>query len=200
VTLLLLVGGTVGLTAGFYGGLVDEGLMALVNILLAVPVIFLLLLISTGLPLQVGPFLWTRDAVTIAVVIALTGWGGLARLVRAETLSVRSREYVLSARAVGASGRRIIVAHILPNVLSVMIVGASLALGQVILVQAALDFIGLGVSPPVPTWGNMLIKAETYLNQSLMLVIAPGAVITLAVLGANIVGNAIRDAFDPRVK
>jgi peptide/nickel transport system permease protein len=200
VVLLLLVGGTVGLVAGFYGGLADDALMLVVNILLAVPVIFILLLISTALPIHIGSFTLVRDGVTLGVVIALTGWGGVARLVRAETLSVRNREFVTSARAVGASGPRIIVLHVLPNVLSVMIVAASLSFGQVILTQAALDFIGLGVSPPTPTWGNMLIKAQSYLYQSLLLVFAPGATITLAVLAANIVGNAIRDAFDPRVK
>lgn len=200
VALLLVIGGGVGLLSGFYGGVVDEILTAVVNILLAVPVIFLLLLISTALPIQVGPVVFVRDAVTLAAVIAVTGWGGLARLVRAETLSVRNLEYIFAARAVGASGPRIILLHVLPNVLSVMVVAASLAIGQVILIEAALDFIGLGVSPPVPTWGNMLTKAQSYVYTSLLLVIVPGATITLAVLAANIVGNAIRDAFDPHLK
>jgi peptide/nickel transport system permease protein len=200
VLLLVMIGGTVGMLAGFYGGLVDDVLMGLVNVLLAIPPIFILLLLMSLLPLSVGPITIQREAMTIAVVIAALGWGGLSRLVRAEVLSLRERDFVLAARAGGAPNRRLMLNHILPNVMPVVIVAASLGLGQVILIQASLDFIGVGVQPPVPTWGNMLLNAQSYTTQSVLLVIAPGTVIMLAVLSANIFGNGLRDALDPHLK
>jgi peptide/nickel transport system permease protein len=204
VALYILIGGAVGLVAGYYGGVVDEVLMRFVDILMAIPTIFLLILLTSLLPLSIGPqgAAWMtirHDAVSLSIVIALTVWSRPARLVRGEALSIKHRDFVLASRAVGASGMWIVFRHLLPNVLPVIIVTASLGVGQIILTEAALDFIGLGVQPPAPSWGNMLINSQRYFHQSLWLVIWPGLSIVMAVLAANIFGNAVRDAFDPRL-
>jgi len=128
----------------------------------------------------------------------LFGSEGLA--VRGEVLSVKSRDFIMATRSIGASDLRIISRHLVPNVLPVMIVAASLGVGQIILLEAALDFIGLGVQPPVPSWGNMLFNAQSYFFHSTSLVFLPGIAIVIAVLAANIFGNAVRDAYDPRLK
>jgi len=200
VALYLLIGGSVGITAGFYGGLVDDLLMRFVDILLAVPTIYLLILITSLLPLPIGPFMIQHDAISLSAIIALTVWGGVARLVRGEVLSVKNRDFMLATKSLGATNVRLMGRHLLPNVLPVMIVAASLGVGQIILLEAALDFIGLGVQPPTPSWGNMLINAQSYFYHSIWLVILPGVCIVLAVLSANIFGNSVRDAFDPRLK
>jgi peptide/nickel transport system permease protein len=191
---------TLCLVAGFYGGIVGELLMRLVDTILAIPVIFLLILVTSVLPIHIGPLHIEHDAVSISIVIAITSWGGVARLVRAEVLAIKSREFITATRSIGATGTRIIVRHLLPNVLPVIIVTGSLGLGQIILVEAALDFIGLGVRPPTPTWGNMLFNSQSYFYHSTSLVTLPGLCILVAVLAANIVGNAVRDAFDPRLR
>jgi peptide/nickel transport system permease protein len=120
--------------------------------------------------------------------------------VRAEALSIRGRDFILAARAIGIQSPRIVLRHVLPNAMPVIIVTASLGLGFVILAEAALDFIGLGIRPPTPSWGNMLANAQTYFYQSPTLVVAPGAAIVLTVIAANMIGNALRDAFDPRLR
>jgi peptide/nickel transport system permease protein len=204
VALYILIGGTVGLLAGYYGGLVDDGLMRLVDVLISIPTIYLLILITSLLPISVGPadhplLVIRHDAVSLAAVIAITAWTRPARLIRGEALSLRERDFVVASRAVGAKSRRLIFRHILPNAMPVMIVTASLGVPQIILVEAGLDFIGLGIQPPAASWGNMLISAQRYFYQSTWLVLWPGFVIVLAVLSANIFGNAVRDAFDPRV-
>jgi len=200
VALYLLIGGTVGITAGFYGGVTDDLLMRFVDILLAIPTIYLLILITSMLPLPVGPIIIKHDAISLSVIIAITVWGGVARLVRGEVLSVKNRDFMLATRSIGASNLRLMARHLLPNVLPVMIVAASLGVGQIILTEAALDFIGLGVQPPTASWGNMLLNAQSYFYHSTSLVILPGVCIVVAVLSANIFGNAVRDAFDPRLK
>jgi peptide/nickel transport system permease protein len=204
VALYIVIGGSVGLASGFFRGWVDETLMRFVDMLLAIPTIFLLILITSLLPLRVGPpgqvwFTIQHDALSLTVIIAATVWGRVARLVRGETLAISSREFITAAHGVGASDRRIILRHIVPNVLPVTIVTASLGVGQIILTEAALDFIGLGVQPPVASWGNMLLNSQSYLFHSIWLVLWPGLAILLAVLSANIFGNAVRDAFDPRL-
>ena len=190
-TLSLLVGGTVGLLAGFYGRAVDNLLMRLVDILLSIPSIFLFILLSV---------LLRPNAVTLSFIIALVGWGNVARLVRGETLSISAREFMLATRATGARDVRLIVRHLLPNVLPVMIVAASLAVGQIILIEAALSFLGLGIEPPTPSWGNMLSNAPQYFYHSPWAAVFPGLFIFVTVLCTNIFGNAIRDAFDPRLR
>ncbi len=191
VVVALTVGACVGLIAGFYGGLIDGLLMRFVDMILATPAIFLFILMS---------ILFKPNTITLALIIASVGWGSIARLVRGEVLSVRTRDFMVAARAFGASDARLIFRHLLPNVLHVMIVFGSLYLGQVVLIEAALDFLGLGISPPTPSWGNMLTNSETYFFHSSWLVIWPGVTIFLTVLAANLFGNAVRDAFDPRLR
>lgn len=191
VSVALIIGGTVGLAAGYYGGWIDGLLMRFVDIILAIPSIFLFILMS---------ILFKPNTITLALIIASVGWGSIARLVRGEVLSVRTRDFMLAGAALGASDVRLIFRHLLPNVLHVMIVFGSLALGQVVLIEAALDFLGLGINPPTPSWGNMLTNAETFFFHSRTLAIFPGVTIFLTVLAANLFGNAVRDAFDPRLR
>jgi peptide/nickel transport system permease protein len=187
----LLVGGAVGIVAGFQGGWFDDVLMRIVDVILAFPALFLFLTMAV---------VFRPNAVELALIIAVVGWGVVARLVRGEVLSVRAREYVLAARAVGAGNRRIVMHHILPNVVPVVIVAASLSVGQIILVEASLDFLGLGVPPSTPSWGNMLTSAQTLLYQSALLVLLPGIAIASAVLAATLLGNTVRDVLDPRLR
>ena len=191
VAVSLLIGATVGLLAGYYGGLIDGILMRFVDVILAIPSIFLFILMS---------ILFKPNTITLALIIASVGWGRIARLVRGEVLSVRTRDFMVATRALGARDVRLIVRHLLPNVLHVLIVFGSLYLGAVILTEAALDFLGLGINPPIPSWGNMLTNSETFFFHSRWLVIWPGVLIFLAVLAANLFGNAVRDAFDPRLR
>ena len=191
VALSLTLGSTVGLVAGYYGGWLDDVLMRVVDVFLAIPAIFLFILMS---------ILFRPNAITLAFIIASVGWGGVARLVRGEVLSVKQRDFILATRSIGARDGRLIVRHLLPNVLPVLIVAASLGVGQIILIEAALDFLGLGIQPPTPSWGNMLTNAESYFFHSTWLVVFPGITIFVTVLASNLFGNAVRDAFDPRLK
>jgi len=200
VGLSLTVGGLVGLVAGHYGKKIDLVLMRLVDMLLAIPSIYLLILLTILAP-RVGPVkLDPSNPVALAVIIAIVGWGGVSRLVRGEVLSVKHRDFMLATRSLGARDGRLIVRHLLPNVLAIMIVAASLGVGGIILVEAALDFIGLGIQPPTSSWGNMLTNSQVYFYHSLWLIVLPGLAIFLTVLAMNVFGNAIRDAFDPRLK
>jgi peptide/nickel transport system permease protein len=191
VGVALTIGTAVGLAAGYYGGLLDGLLMRLVDIILAVPAIFLFILMS---------ILFKPNTITLALIIASVGWGSIARLVRGEVLSVRTRDFMVATRSLGANDLRLILRHLLPNVLHVLIVFGSLYLGQVVLIEAALDFLGLGISPATPSWGNMLTNSETFFFHSSWLVVWPGLTIFITVLAANLFGNAIRDAFDPRLR
>jgi peptide/nickel transport system permease protein len=191
VAMSLSVGTTVGMVAGYYGGWIDDVLMRLVDTVLAIPAIFLFILMS---------ILFRPNAVTLAAIVASVGWGSVARLVRGEVLSVKQRDFILATRSIGARDSRLMVRHLLPNVLPVLIVAASLGVGQIILIEAALDFLGLGIQPPTPSWGNMLTNAQSYFFHSGFLVAFPGITIFVTVLASNIFGNAVRDAFDPRLK
>ena len=190
VALSLTVGGTVGLVAGYRGGWLDNLLMRLVDVLLSIPSIFLFILVTS---------LLKPNAVTLSCLIALVGWGNVGRLVRGEALSLRGREFVIATRSIGAGDVRIVLRHVLPNALPVMIVAASLAVGQIILIEAALSYLGLGIQPPVASWGNMLSNAQQYFYHSVWLAVLPGFCIFVTVLCTNIAGNAVRDAFDPRL-
>ncbi len=191
VGVALTIGAAVGLVAGYYGGLLDGLLMRFVDIILAVPAIFLFILMS---------ILFKPNTITLALIIASVGWGSIARLVRGEVLSVRARDFMVATRSLGADDLRLILRHLLPNVLHVLIVFGSLYLGSVVLIEAALDFLGLGISPATPSWGNMLTNSETFFFHSSWLVIWPGLTIFVTVLAANLFGNSIRDAFDPRLR
>lgn len=200
VALQLCIGATIGLIAGYYGGLVDAVLMRIVDVVLSIPSIFLLILLGAMSP-KVGPItLTTANPVTLSLIIALISWGSVSRLVRAETLSVKQRDFVAASKVLGSGGFGVITRHLLPNVVSVMVVAASLSVGAVILLEAALDYIGLGISPPTPSWGNMISNSQVYFYHSVSLVVLPGAAIFATVLAMNIFGNGIRDAIDPRLR
>jgi peptide/nickel transport system permease protein len=190
-TLVTVVVGTlVGTVAAYYGGWVDQTLMRFVDVMLSIPALWLLVLV--GALIAVGP-------AELAVLIALLTWYRLARLVRAEVLSVRQREFVEAARVLGASGWSIIVRHILPNIAHIVIVSATAAVPGYLLAEAGLSYLGLGIRPPTPSWGNMLNGSTQYLYKSPGLIFYPGLAITLTVLVVSIVGNALRDALDPRL-
>lgn len=191
VAMSLTVGTTVGMFAGYFGRWIDDLLMRFVDMVLAIPAIFLFILMS---------ILFRPNPVTLAAIIASVGWGSVARLVRGEVLTVKERDFIMATRSIGARPLRLMIRHLLPNVLPVLIVAASLGVGQIILIEAALDFLGLGIQPPTPSWGNMLTNSESYFFHSVYLVYFPGIMIFITVLASNIFGNAIRDAFDPRLK
>jgi peptide/nickel transport system permease protein len=191
VAVQLFIGTSVGLWAGFYGGAADMVSMRAVDSVLAFPDIFLFMLIAV---------LVRPTPVTMALIIALIGWAEVARLVRAEILVLKNEDYILALRSLGASNLRLMVGHVLRNALPVVIVIASVRVGQVVLIEAALDFLGLGVQPPTPSWGDMLSNAQTYFYHSAWLVVLPGLAIVLTVLATNLLGNALRDALDPRLR
>lgn len=189
VGIAVLIGTVVGLFAGFYGGWTDSVLMRIVDIMLCFPTFFLILAVIAMLE----PSIWY-----IMVIIGLTGWMGVARLVRAEVLSLKSRDFVLAARVLGASDRRIIFRHILPNALSPVLVSATLGVAGAILTESALSFLGIGVQPPTPSWGNILTAGKDYIEFAWWLSLFPGVAILVTVLSYNLVGEGIRDALDPR--
>jgi len=190
VAVALVVGTLVGALAGYYGGWIDGTLMRFVDVMLSIPAIFLLILIGTLF--QVSP-------AVLALIIALLGWFGLARLVRSEILAVKEREYVEAARVVGTGDWAIVTRHILPNILHIIIIWATVAVPNFILTEAAISFLGLGIQPPTPSWGNMLTNSTQYFYKSISLVFIPGFFVTITVLSLSLVGNALRDALDPRL-
>jgi peptide/nickel transport system permease protein len=186
----LLIGLTLGAVAGFFGGWVDSVIMRFVDVIISIPSISLLLIISVW---------WRPGPVGLAVIIALLGWTGLSRLIRGEVLSLRSRDYVDAARVLGASNRTIIQRHIFPNVISLVIVWASLALPGLIITEATLSYLGFGVRIPTPSWGNMLQESYAFISLSWTYAFLPGLCIFLAALSFNLLGIGLRDALDPRL-
>ena len=191
VGIATVVGILFGAIAGYYGGWIDIVVMRFVDIMLCFPSFFLILAVIAFLE----PSIWN-----IMIIIGLTGWMGVARLVRAEFLSLREREFVLAIRSLGASDSRIILRHILPNALSPVLVSAALGIAGAILTESALSFLGIGVQPPTPSWGNMLIAGKQTLGTAWWLSVFPGLAILLTVLGYNLLGEGLRDALDPRLK
>jgi len=191
VGIAVSIGTVVGLVSGYYSGLVDATLMRFVDIMLCFPAFFLILAVITIRE----PSIWN-----IMIVIGLTGWMGVARLVRAETLSIREMDYILAARCIGCSDARIIFRHILPNAMSPVLVSASLGVAGAILTESALSFLGIGVLPPTPSWGNILTSGKDYIEFAWWLSLFPGLSILVTVLAYNLLGEGIRDALDPRVK
>ena len=191
VLISLTLGTVTGAIAGFYGSWADNVLMRFVDVMLSIPGLFLLILISVVF----------RPGVTgLAFVIASLSWMGTSRLVRGEFLALKARDFVDAAKVVGARNSRIIFRHILPNATSPIIVSATLALGGVILTEAALSFLALGVQPPTPSWGNMLTNAQQYLYRAPYLIVIPGFFIFVTVLSGNLMGNGLRDALDPKMR
>lgn len=186
-----LIGILFGSLAGYYGGWIDAFIMRFVDIMLCFPTFFLILAVIAFL----DPSIWN-----IMIVIGLTSWMGVARLIRAEFLSLRRRDFVLAAQALGASDARLIFRHILPSAMSPVLVSATLGVAGAILTESALSFLGIGVQPPTPSWGNMLITGKQTLGSAWWLSVFPGLAILITVLGYNLLGEGIRDALDPRLK
>ena len=186
----LLAGTVLGLVAGYYGGRADRWVMRLADVTLAYPGLLLLIAVIAA----VGP-----SKVALFLALGAVGWAGVARLVRAQVLSVREREYVVAVRSLGASDPRVIRCHILPNVLTPIIVIFSMGLGASIMAESSLSFLGLGAQPPQPSWGSMISSGLDYLRVAPWLSIAPGAMVTVTVLGFNLLGDALRDMSDPKL-
>ncbi|GAB4374062.1 MAG: ABC transporter permease [Deltaproteobacteria bacterium] len=185
------IGLVIGLLAGFYGRWVDAVLMRFVDVMLCFPSFFLILAVIAFL----GP-----SILNIMAVIGLTSWMGAARLVRAETLSLKERDFVAAARAQGAGDLRILFRHILPNALAPILVWATLGVAGAILVESGLSFLGIGVQPPTPSWGNMLTAGKDNIEFAWWLSVYPGLAILVTVLGYYLLGEGIQDAADPRLK
>lgn len=185
------LGVTMGLVAGYYGKWVDELVMRLADITLAFPTLLLLIAMAAALEPSLG---------TVFVTIGIVGWAGMARLVRGQVLVVRQLEYVQAVRALGGRDRRIVVGHVLPNVIAPVVIAATLGVAGAIMAEAALSFLGLGVQPPTPSWGSMIADGRdlAQLRGAPWTSLAPGLAIGLAVLGFNLLGDALRDALDPR--
>ncbi len=186
-----ILGTLLGLASGYFGGLLDRLLMRLVDIQLAIPLMLLALMVVAAL----GPSLHN-----LIGVLALVSWVRYARIVRGQVLAVREREFVQSARAIGASAPRILLVHILPNVLTPAVVVATLELARVIVLEAGLSFLGLGVQPPAPSWGRMLAEGRTYISSAWWIITFPGLALMLTVLSVNLLGDWLRDYLDPRLK
>jgi peptide/nickel transport system permease protein len=191
VVLASLIGVTLGAISGYFGGAIDVLVMRLCDILLAFPGI----LLAIALVAVLGPSLNN-----VILALATIGWVGYARLVRGQVLKVREMEYVVAAKALGAKSPRVILQHVLPNVINPVIVMATLGLAGAILAEASLSFLGLGVQPPTPSWGAMLTSGRRYLGLANHLAIFPGAAIMLAVMGLNFLGDGLIDALDPKYR
>ncbi len=189
VGISLAIGVVLGALAGYYGGWIDTLISRFIDIMLCFPTIFLILAVIAYLEPSIF---------NIMIVIGLTSWMGVARLVRAEFLSLKEREFVLAEKALGASNLRIIFLHILPNALPPILVSATLGVGNAILVESALSFLGLGVQPPTPSWGNMLTDGKNTLEVAWWLSVFPGLAILITVLGFNLLGEALQEITDPR--
>ena len=185
------VGVALGLVAGYYGGRLDDLLMRVGDVQLAFPVLVLAIAVLSVLGASLG---------NVIVVLGVTGWVTYARIARAETLSLRQRDFVEGARALGARDGAILWRHILPNVLPPITVVATFSVARTIIAEASLSFLGLGIPPPAPSWGAMLDEGRNYLTTGWWLALFPGLAILLLVLGINLVGDWLRDALDPRVE
>jgi peptide/nickel transport system permease protein len=190
VGLSITLGAAVGLVAGYLGGAVDAALMRLVDGALAIPRLFLLLLL-----LAVD---WRVPVGALILLIGTTGWFATARLVRGEVLRLREESYVRAAEALGARRRRVIFRHLLPNTLGPLLVAATLGVGDVILLEAGLSFLGLGIQPPTPSWGGMILDGKPFMATAPWVGLFPGLAIVVTVLSVNLLGDALRDAVDPR--
>jgi peptide/nickel transport system permease protein len=200
-----LIGTVIGLAAGWRGGRVDALLMRVTDGVIALPLLPLLVVLAAldltklGVPAAIAQS-DEASLYRIVVLIALVGWTTVARLVRGATLSVRAREFVRAAAALGARPLRIVLVHVLPNVASPIIVATTLSIGHVILLESVLSFLGLGIQPPVPSWGNMLTNAQELVTTAPMLAVWPGLLIFVTVIAFNFLGDGLQDALDPRAE
>jgi peptide/nickel transport system permease protein len=189
VGIATLIGLVLGALSGYYGGVIDELIMRFVDLMMCFPTFFLILAVIAFLE----PSIWN-----IMVVIGLTSWMGISRLVRAEFLSIKGKEFVLAARAQGLPNRKIIFGHVLPNALAPVYVVATLGVGGAILTESALSFLGIGVQPPTASWGNILAQAKDNIEIAWWLSLYPGLAIFLTVMGYNLLGEGLSDILDPR--
>ena len=189
VGIATIIGIILGSVAGYYSGWIDSMIMRSVDIMLSIPTIFLVLAVIAILEPSI---------INIMIVIGLTSWMEPARLIRAEFISLKEREFVIAARAIGANDSRIIIKHVLPNGISPILVSATMGVGGAILIESALSFLGLGVQPPTPSWGSLLSSGKDNIEIAWWLSAFPGLAILVTVLGYNLLGEGIRDALDPR--
>jgi peptide/nickel transport system permease protein len=185
------LGVTVGLLAGFRGGALDRGLVAVIDAYLSFPYILIAIVWAALIRMTIG---------TLVLIIALRGWVEFARVVRAQVQSIREREFVIAARALGGSDTRLVGRHVLPNARGAILVITGFQLGRLILLESTLSFLGLGIQPPTPAWGAMLADARLYLTQAWWTVAFPSAAISLVVLAANFLGDGVRDRLDPTIR
>jgi peptide/nickel transport system permease protein len=187
----LTVGVTIGLTAGYFRGRIDDLFTWFVTTLNSIPTIFLLLIFAA---------IWEPGPVALTIVIGLLFWTGISLYVRGQTFALREREFVVAAKTIGAKPTRIMFKHILPNILPLIFVLAAIDIGAIILTESALSYLGLGILPPTPSWGNLLTNATSYFTRAWWLVVSPGVLIFLTVLCLYLIGDGLRDALDPRLK
>lgn len=197
-----LLGTVLGLLAGYYGGLIDSIVMRVSEALLSIPLLFLLLVMSKFIGTQMGSITlfgrqFSGSVVIVILILGFTGWMGLARLVRAQVLSLRERDFVVAARALGAGSLHIVFRHIMPNALTSVIVFTTLGISNVILLEAYIGFLGTGVQPPTASWGNMIQRSVEKIDSAWWLWFFPGTLILLTVLSINFIGDGLRDALDP---
>ena len=187
----LSIGVVLGISAGYFRGVVDDLFTWFVQTLLSIPTLFLLLIIAA---------IWEPGPVTLTIIIGALFWTGISLYCRGQTFALREREFVIAAKTIGARDRRIMFSHILPNILPLIFVLAAIDIGGIILAESALSFLGLGIVPPTPSWGNMLTGATNYFVRAPWLVYPPGVMIFLTVLCLYLIGDGLRDALDPRVR
>jgi peptide/nickel transport system permease protein len=189
VSISVVIGTLLGLISGYFGGWVDTVVMRSVDVMLCFPTFFLILLVIAFLE----PSIYN-----VMIVIGLTSWPGLTRLVRAEVMSMKEREFILAAKLLGLKNSRIFLVHLLPNVISPIIVSATLGVGDAILTESGLSFLGLGVQPPMASWGQMLASGKEYIYIAWWLTLFPGLAILMTVMSFNLLGEGLRDVIDPR--
>jgi peptide/nickel transport system permease protein len=197
MVITLVIGVPVGMVAGYFGGWIDNLLMRIIDAALSLPTLLILILLSAILRETELPFVKGNNVMTIAVVIGILSWMTVARLVRAVFLYLREMEYVTAARALGASTAVIMISEILPNGFGPIIVEATLEVGYAIMLESGLSFLGFGIQPPTPSWGNLLSNAQEHLVQYPWLAIFPGLMIFLTIISINYIGDGLRDALDP---
>lgn len=191
VSIALSLGGTLGAIAGYYGGKIDNAIMRILDILLAIPTILLAITIVAALGASI---------LNLMIAVGISNIPGFARVVRASVLSVKDQEFIEAARAIGAKDHTIILKHVLPNSMAPIIVYATLKVATAIMATASLSFIGLGIQPPTPEWGSMLSGGRAYIRDNMYIVLFPGMAIVLTVLSLNLIGDGLRDALDPKLK
>lgn len=191
VGIAVILGIFFGSIAGYYGGSIDTAIMRFVDIMLCFPTFFLILAVIAVLEPSIA---------NIMIVIGMTSWMGVARLIRAEILTIKERDYIAASRVMGGGDLWIITRHLIPNAIGTVLVSATLGIGGAILVESALSFLGIGVQPPTPSWGNILMDGKSTLGVAWWLTVFPGVLILLTVLAYNLLGEGLRDVLEPRLK